>query len=89
MKKVKLLFTTFAAIAIAGGVLAAKYKNSATYYSCDQMKKCTVSHQITNINELQPTEDAAHRNIIHGATTTLNAPCSSSNCGTLYYGDGD
>jgi hypothetical protein len=88
MKKVKLLFTAFAVIAIVGGVLAANHKNSAVYYSCDT-EKCTIINQISNINELQPTEDAAHRNIIHGATTTLNAPCSSSNCGTLYYGDGD
>jgi len=86
MKNVKLLFTVFAVIAIVGGVLAAKHKNSATYYSCDPNLKCTVTHNISNINELQTLQDGTHGNIINNATVTLNADCPSSNCGTLYYG---
>jgi hypothetical protein len=88
MKKVKLLFTAFAAIAIAGGVLAAKHKNSATYFSCDSNHKCTISHNISGINELVEREDPPHPNELDDATITFNADCSSSNCGTLFYGDG-
>jgi hypothetical protein len=89
MKNVKMLFTAIAVVAIAGGAIAAKHKNNPTYYSCSSSLKCTVSHNILNINELQTTSDATHPNAINDATLNFGQDCSaSSNCGTLFYGTG-